>query len=61
MVSENMQENDKLEREHKRLETNMSIGKTEGIPANEIKTRRLRTRTIVVSPQVIPPISSSVP
>ena len=54
MASGNMQENDRLEREYKILKINMNIGRPERFPKNELNTRRLRTRSMPVSPLVVP-------
>ena len=39
----------------------MNIGRLEGFPSNELNTRWLSTRTIPVSPPVVPSRPSSVP
>ena len=52
MMSGSKQENDRLEREQKRLEINTNIGRPEGFPLNELNTRWLRTWAILVTPPV---------
>ena len=44
MASGNLPGNDKLEREKKRLEINVNIGRPEEYLLNELNTRRLWTR-----------------
>ena len=61
MASGNKQENDRLEREQKRLEINMNIDRLEGFPSNKSNARRLRTSSIQFSPPVAPLRSSLVP
>ena len=56
-----MSESDRLEIEKRRLEINDNVGRLKEVLLNELNTRRLQTRTIPVSPPVVPPRSSSVP
>ena len=61
MASGNKQENERLEREKKKLEIKMNIHRHEGFLSNGLNTRRLRTtRAIPLSHPVVLPISSSV-
>ena len=60
MASGNMSESGRLEREQKRLEINVNIGRPEGLPTNGWNTRRLQTRAIPVTHWEVPPRSSSV-
>ena len=50
-----------MERQQKRLELTLNIGRPKEFLLNELNTRKLRTRAIPVSPPVGPPRFSSVP
>ena len=61
MASSDNVENNRLGREHQMLEINTNIGTPDGFHMANLNFRRLRTRTIPVSPHIVPNRSVSVP
>ena len=59
MAFGNIQQNNRLEKEHKRLERNIYLGRLEEFPLNELNARWLRARAILVSSPIIHPRSYS--
>ena len=49
-----------MDREQKRLEIYVNIGRPKEFLSNELNTRQLRTRAIPLPPSVVPPRSSLV-